>query len=93
MDRKWRIGHFPRSLPDGYLETLASNENKISNPDLAQFYDKLSVLTRDPVFSIQRFKEILMMNWGSYDELLQRYDERVRDYRPGTSRNRVESGK
>ena len=30
----WRIGHFKRRIPEGYLETLASGENRIHHPAL-----------------------------------------------------------
>ncbi len=76
VDQRWRIGHFSRGLPKGYVETLDSGENRIENAELALYYDKLSVLTRDPIFSIVRFKEIWAMNWRSYDKWLDRYDER-----------------
>ncbi len=76
VDREWRIGHFPRSLPDGYADTLASGKNKIKDPDLAKFYDKLSLITRGPVFSFKRFKEITVMNLGGYKNLVQKFNSR-----------------
>jgi arabinofuranosyltransferase len=32
--KKWRIGHFGRDLPDGYLETLETGENQIKDPNM-----------------------------------------------------------
>lgn len=72
-DRVWRIGHFGRIVPDGYLETLATGENRIRNPDLARYYDKLSYVTRGPLFSLDRLVEIWKLNTGAYDRYLEAY--------------------
>jgi len=66
----WRIGHFYRDVPKGYLETLRTGENQIESPCLRQYYDQLSLVLRGPIFSFRRFKAILALNFGSYDRLL-----------------------
>ncbi|MCP4153604.1 MAG: hypothetical protein GY757_38100, partial [bacterium] len=71
--RRWRIGHFKRPFPSGYIDTLISGENKIVDHSLSEFYDKLSLVTRGPLFSFKRFKEILKINLGSYRHLLDNY--------------------
>lgn len=70
---RWRIGHFERALPCGYLETLESGRNKIQNPNLALYYDKLSLVTRGPLFSLQRLREIWNLNTEKYSYLIQSY--------------------
>ncbi len=67
---EWRIGHFRRALPDGYLQSLASGENAISDPDLAKLYDALNAITRAPLFAPSRLQEIWRMNTGRYDSLV-----------------------
>ena len=69
----WRIGHFRRDIPDGYLESLASGENEIVDPNLAQYYDKLSIVTRGDLFEWDRLVEIWNLNTGKYDYLLDAY--------------------
>ncbi len=67
---KWRIGHYWRDIPDGYIETLHTGENQIVDPDLAAYYDKIRIVTRGPLFSKERLTEIVKFNLGYYDDLL-----------------------
>lgn len=67
---KIAIGHFLRYVPEGYMETAGSNENKIQDADLAQFYDYIRIITRSPIWSWERFKVILKMNLGYYNHLI-----------------------
>jgi arabinofuranosyltransferase len=64
-DVAWRVGHFTRSIPDGYPETLASGENKIADRRLAAYYDRLSLITRGPLFDRRRLLEVWKMNVGT----------------------------
>jgi arabinofuranosyltransferase len=69
----WRIGHFDREVPEGYMETLESGENKIKNPNLALYYDKLALVVRGNIWDWNRLKEIWNLNTGRYDGLLEAY--------------------
>lgn len=69
-DEEWRIGHFERAIPDGYIATLESGENQIKDKNLAQYYDSLGLIIRGPIFNWERIKVILKMNLGYYDHLL-----------------------
>jgi len=71
--KPWRIGHFERLIPAGYLETLASGENKICNEGLARYYDRLRTITRGPLFTPERLRTIWAMNTGQYDDFLAQY--------------------
>jgi len=73
---KWRIGHFFRAIPDGYVETVATGRNRLNDPRLADYYDHLSTITRGPIFRRQRFVEIMKMNLGLYDRLIDRQSYR-----------------
>ncbi|HEU0000303.1 MAG TPA: hypothetical protein VFQ36_05360 [Ktedonobacteraceae bacterium] len=70
---KWRIGHFHRDIPPGYLETLETGTNMIQDPGLAQYYAKLHDVVSGPLFSWQRLLEIWKFNTGAYNSLLQHY--------------------
>ena len=72
-DQWWVIGHFTRTIPLGYMETLQSGENVIENKCLAKYYDKLSIITRGDLFDANRIQEIWKMNAGQYDYLLDAY--------------------
>jgi len=71
----WRVGHFLRHVPEGYLETLISGENRIANRDLAQYYDRLRYVIAGPLWAPRRLLEIARLNTGAYDSLLRRYEE------------------
>jgi len=72
-DQWWVIGHFTRTIPLGYMETLQSGENMIEDKCLAKYYDKLSIITRGNLFDVNRIQEIWNMNTGQYDYLLDAY--------------------
>lgn len=73
----WRIGHFERDFPVGYLETLESGKNLIQNKNLALYYDKLEYVIRGPLFDVQRLTEIWKLNIGAYDYLLSNYSHKL----------------
>jgi arabinofuranosyltransferase len=66
----WRIGHFTRDLPAGYLDSIQSGKNVIADPSLAKYYDKLLIITHGSVWSWERFVTIWKMNTGQYNYLL-----------------------
>lgn len=72
-----RIGHFKRIIPDGYLQTLYHGENFIVDKNLAEFYNKLTLIVRGPVFSKQRFIEIIKINLNLYHHLLKKYSDTI----------------
>lgn len=61
-NNSWRIGHFYRVLPEGYVDTVRTGENRIKDPCLARFYDRLRTVTSGPIFSWARFKGIFELN-------------------------------
>ncbi len=65
-----RIGHFKRCVPPGYVRTIASGRNQIHDKEIAQYYDKLSIIIRGRIFDPERLKTIVVMNTGGYDHLI-----------------------
>jgi len=74
-EKFWRIGHFARKIPDGYLETLKRGENKIVDPSLAKYYEKLSIIIKSDLWDLNRLKEIWNFNTGKYDYLVDSYSK------------------
>jgi arabinofuranosyltransferase len=70
QDVNWRVGHYERMIPAGYKETLLLGKNMIEDPNLALFYDKLSIITRGSLTNTVRLAEIWKMNTGQYDHLI-----------------------
>lgn len=62
IEPDWRIGHLPRDLPEGYLESIETGQNRIADPALARFYDKLRLITRGPLFTRARWRAIAELN-------------------------------
>ena len=72
-DAPWRIGHFNRTPPPGYVESVTEGHNRFSDKRLAEYYDRLCTIIRGPIFSWDRFAVIWKMNTGAYNYLIERY--------------------
>ena len=46
----WRIRHFQREIPDGYIETLQYGQNVIKDSALSKYYDKLKIIIQGPLW-------------------------------------------
>jgi arabinofuranosyltransferase len=77
--KKWRIGHFARKLPAGYLETIKTGENQLEDKGLRRYYEKLTFVIRGDLFNINRLKEIINFNLGKYNYLLKSYDSKLKN--------------
>ena len=67
------IGHLEREIPAGYLETLASGENRIVDRHLAAFYDRLRFVIAGPLWNMQRLTTAFRLLRHRDDEDLRRY--------------------
>jgi len=71
VPERWRIGHFLREIPPGYINSVSNGTEVIENPMLNEFYNKVKIITQDPdLFSPQRIKTIVLFNLGAYNHLL-----------------------
>ncbi|GAB4428092.1 MAG: hypothetical protein Kow0031_08220 [Anaerolineae bacterium] len=68
-----RPGHFRRIAPKGYAETIQTGQNMLQDPNLALYYDKLSLVTRGDLHNFNRLPVIIAFNLGNYDYLLHNY--------------------
>lgn len=74
----WLPGGSVRIIPDGYMESLQTRQNRIRDPDMAHYYDVLRLITQsDALFAPERLKTIIAFNLGAYDHWRQAYIERV----------------
>jgi arabinofuranosyltransferase len=71
----WRVGHFARDIPVGYIKTLETGENVIKDQNIAEYWEHLKVVTRGRVWNVERLIEVWKINTGSYDYLLDAYVE------------------
>jgi hypothetical protein len=72
----WGRGHLVRDLPEGYIASVETAENRIVDPSLRAYYDKLLIITTGPLFTLERAKTIWKMNTGAYGYLIDEYDAR-----------------
>jgi len=52
---------------------LETGENRIADPDLAEYYETLHGVIAGPLFSVDRLGDILRLNLGMYDHLIEAY--------------------
>jgi arabinofuranosyltransferase len=71
-----RIGHFERKVPDGYIETIATGANRLTDADLAIYFDHLHLVTSGPIWSVKRFTTIGALLAGRYRDHVARYASR-----------------
>ncbi len=62
----WRVGHYPRRLPDGYYESLQQNRNLIRDPALRAAYADIRLVTRAPVFAEGRAGAVWRLLTGAH---------------------------
>jgi arabinofuranosyltransferase len=73
---RWRVGHYVRDIPKGYIRSIKEGGNRIEDPALAEYWDRLSLVIRGPLLSGDRLTEILRFNTGGNDFLIDEYLER-----------------
>jgi arabinofuranosyltransferase len=66
----WMSGHFFRKVPEGYVETLESGVNVIEDPALREVYDRIDLVVRGDLFSLERLEAIVWLNIGGPAELI-----------------------
>lgn len=69
-DPQSRVGHYTRRVPEGYLESVETGENRLKDPSLAAFYDAIRLVSRGPIWSLERFKTAVGLSLGRYDKYL-----------------------
>lgn len=72
-DERWRIGHFSRQLPENYEASIVEKKNLLSDPEAIKIYDSLTIITKLPLNTPGRLKEIIKMNLVANNNKLDRY--------------------
>ncbi len=72
---QWRIGHFIRAMPTGYLETVARPDQPVQlhHEGLGRYYENLRTAIRAPLFSGERLAALWRVWTGAYDDDLRDY--------------------
>ena len=69
-----RAGHYRRYAPIGYWPSLLTGEDRIVQPDLAEYYRRLRLVVSAPLFAPGRMAEIVRFLTGGNDRLLSAYE-------------------
>lgn len=72
VTRGFRPGHVDHRVPAEYAASIQSGRNLIRDRMAARLYDAVACITRDPLFSARRLREIVKINTGAYDDLIRR---------------------
>lgn len=59
-----RVGHYERALPEGYLESLVTGQNRIADPGLNALYSDLKLAIHAPLLDPERAGAIWRLNTG-----------------------------
>ncbi len=65
---RWRIGHFQRAVPEGYLRARATGDTGGMQPDLARYWEQLRLVVSGPLFAPERLLAIARLNLGADGE-------------------------
>jgi arabinofuranosyltransferase len=69
-------GHYFRDLPAGYLESCNQNQNLLQDLALRGYYDRLRNVTRGPLFTFDRLRDIWRLNFGALRNFHDTYERR-----------------
>jgi arabinofuranosyltransferase len=67
----WRVGHFRRSIPAGYVSTLLSHKNQFKSEELQQAWQILLPVMTEPLFSEKRLKALSQLIFEKKFNLVQ----------------------
>jgi arabinofuranosyltransferase len=62
----WRVGHYSRELPPGYLESLRHGDCQMSDERYCELFNLLRLVHASDLWSFERFKAIVRLNLGRY---------------------------
>lgn len=77
----WRPGHFSRPLPDGYIDARRTGRPElIRDPAVADLHRALQRVIAGPLWTTERWREIIRLHTGHYTAAIDR--DAYRDFTP-----------
>lgn len=64
--REWRIAHYGRKVPAGYLRTLRTGKMRLTDARHRELYRRLQLITRGTIFSAARLEAIVWMHLNRF---------------------------
>ncbi|MBY0407767.1 MAG: hypothetical protein K2Q01_08740, partial [Rickettsiales bacterium] len=71
--KQWRIGHFTRGVPRGYLHARRTGDTSQMREGLKEYYEALRLVTSAPLWDSARLRAILAFQRDAYEEDRQRF--------------------
>jgi arabinofuranosyltransferase len=62
---RWRIGHFQRAIPEGYLHARETGDASGMQPDLARYWQQIRLVVSGPLLDGARLLAIARLNSGA----------------------------
>ena len=62
---RWRVGHYRRTAPQGYEETIATGRNVFADPAIGMLYERIRTITAGPLGAPRRWAGCVSMNFGA----------------------------
>lgn len=63
-DPEWRTGHYFRTPPAGYVDSVRLNSNLLEDRAQAALYERVRQVTRGPLWTMRRWRAIGALNFG-----------------------------
>jgi arabinofuranosyltransferase len=64
--KAWTPGHFKRCVPLGYPEATQVGPRALLDPALREYYSKIWIVTRGPLWSLERWRAIWQLNTSAW---------------------------
>ena len=64
--REWRIGHYGREVPAGYLPTLRTGKMQLTEARHRELYGRIRLIARGPIWSAARLKAVVWMHLNRF---------------------------
>lgn len=79
-----RVGHYERALPDGFLDSALTGENRVVDPALHALYADVILATQAPLLSFERLHAIWRLNTGFHRHAARDFNRYATKSLPGT---------
>ena len=66
----WRIGHFHRRIPEGYVKSVEQGKNLVESPKTRELWSHIRRVTQGPIWSGERWWSIWWLNTGALEHLV-----------------------
>ena len=74
----WRMAHFGRVIPEGYIEVEQGTQSHLDDPEIDRYFQKVRLITAGSLFTSERWQAIWEINTKGFNGFLA---DRLTDFR------------